>query len=135
MFMEKIQPAGSCCSWVLDHGQSDGQLLQVLPALLHTLQSGHTKYVGAVAYAEPKLLPDMANGAIISGQQVPAASLALSLASYWQGQCIGKGHHVLDVSAAPVMARHRCHTFVGICSYHGWQWGSCCVTMGLTSTL
>eukprot|EP00775_Hariotina_reticulata_P003509 gene3509-3779_t len=35
-------------------------------SLVHTL-SGHSKYVGAVAYAEPKLLPDMANGAIISG--------------------------------------------------------------------
>lgn len=50
---------------------------------------------------------------------------ALARAMYYQ----------LGVSAAPVMAPHRCHIFVGICSCHGWQWGSCCVTMGLTSSL
>ncbi|KAF8055486.1 Plaa [Scenedesmus sp. PABB004] len=34
--------------------------------LLHTL-SGHAKYVGAVTYAPPGLLPDMPNGAVVSG--------------------------------------------------------------------
>jgi hypothetical protein len=83
-------------------------------------QAGNKSYVGALAYAPPGFLPELENGAVISGvciceTAVCEEHMCAEVGSYYQPSALAQPHEFQQAALAIMLPKRQ---YVGCCILH-----------------